>query len=82
MIYQKIKGNLVHKSAVIDWKNLIIGKNNYIGPYVVIGGNAQHPKKKILAKSILEIIIQLMNIQIFIDQLDIKKKLLLEITTI
>ena len=37
MTYQKIKGNLVHKTAV-DWKNLIIGKNNYIGPYVVIGG--------------------------------------------
>ena len=46
MTYQKIKGNLVHKTAVVDWKNLIIGKNNYIGPYVVIGGNAQHPRKK------------------------------------
>ena len=31
MTYQKIKGNLVHKTAVVDWKNLIIGKNNYIG---------------------------------------------------
>ena len=46
MIYQKIKGNYIHRSAVIDWKNLIIGKGNRIGPYVIIGGNAQHPRKK------------------------------------
>jgi len=50
MTYQKIKGNLVHKSAIIDWKNLVIGKNNFIGPYVVIGGNAQHPRKKNFGK--------------------------------
>ena len=46
MIYKKIKKNYVHKTAIVDWKNLIIGTNNFIGPYVVIGGNAQHPRKK------------------------------------
>ena len=35
--YKKIKGNLVHKSAVINWNNINIGKGNIIGPYVVIG---------------------------------------------
>ena len=50
MIYQKIKGNFIHKTAVIDWKNLQIGKNNKIGPYVVIGGDAQHPRKKSIGK--------------------------------
>ena len=46
MNYQKKKGNLIHKTAVINWKNLKIGINNKIGPYVVIGGEAQHPRKK------------------------------------
>ena len=46
MVYKKIKKNYVHKTAIIDWKNLIIGTNNIIGPYVIIGGNAQHPRKK------------------------------------
>lgn len=46
MIYNKIKKNYIHKTAIVDWKNLIIGNNNFIGPYVVIGGNAQHPRKK------------------------------------
>ena len=44
--YLKIKNNLVHPTAVIDWKKVIIGKNNKIGPYVVIGNDAQHPYKK------------------------------------
>ena len=42
--YLKKKGNLIHKTAIINWKKLIIGKNNIIGPYVVIGNFAQHPK--------------------------------------
>lgn len=46
MNYKRIKKNYVHKTAIIDWKNLIIGVNNFIGPYVTIGGNAQHPRKK------------------------------------
>ena len=44
--YKKIKGNLIHNTAVINWKNLVIGKNNVIGPYVVIGNSAQYPGKK------------------------------------
>lgn len=44
--FKKIKGNLIHKTAVINWKKLIIGKGNVIGPYSVIGGDAQFPKAK------------------------------------
>ena len=44
--YKKIKDNLIHRTAIIDWKNLVIGKGNIIGPYVVIGNIPQHPKKK------------------------------------
>ena len=49
--YRKIKNNLVHNTAIINWKDLIIGKGNKIGPYVVIGNDAQHPKIiKVLVK--------------------------------
>ena len=44
--FKKIKGNFVHKTAVINWKKVKIGKGNTIGPYVVIGNSAQWPKKK------------------------------------
>ena len=44
--FKKIKGNLIHETAVINWKKLKIGKNNIIGPYVVIGNSAQHPLSK------------------------------------
>jgi len=44
--YLKIKNNLVHKTAVINWKKVKIGKNNVFGPYVVIGNHPQWPKKK------------------------------------
>ena len=44
--YIKKNGNLIHKTAVVNWKKLSIGKNNIIGPYVVIGNFAQHPKSK------------------------------------
>ena len=47
---KKIKGNYIHKTAVINWSNLVIGKNNIIGPYVVIGNKAQFPKRKSLGK--------------------------------
>lgn len=53
MKYLKIKNNFVHNTAIIDWKNLEIGKNNTIGPYVIIGGEAQHPKKKSFGKIII-----------------------------
>ncbi len=42
--YIKKKGNLIHKTAVINWKHVIIGKNNIIGPYAVIGNLPQHPR--------------------------------------
>jgi len=47
------KGNLIHKTAVINWKKLSIGKNNIIGPYAVIGNFAQHPKEN--SNGIIEI---------------------------
>ena len=40
--FRKIKGNFIHTTAVINWKSLKIGKNNVIGPYSVIGTDAQH----------------------------------------
>jgi UDP-N-acetylglucosamine acyltransferase len=51
--YIKKKGNLIHKTAIINWKKLSIGKNNVIGPYVVIGNFAQHPRSK--SRGIIEI---------------------------
>ncbi|WP_440634609.1 hypothetical protein [Candidatus Pelagibacter sp. HIMB1746] len=51
--YQKKNGNLIHKSALINWKNVEIGKNNIIGPYVVIGNIAQHPRLKSNGKIII-----------------------------
>ena len=48
--FKKIKGNLIHETAVINWKKLDIGKNNIIGPYVVIGNRAQHPNAKSVGK--------------------------------
>ena len=44
--YKKYKGNLIHKTAIINWKDVKIGTNNVIGPYVVIGNYAQHPNSK------------------------------------
>ena len=44
--FKKIKDNLIHTTAVINWKKITIGKGNIIGPYVIIGNNAQHPKLK------------------------------------
>ena len=51
--YKKIKNNLVHETAVINWDKLLIGKGNKIGPYVVIGNDAQHPQKKSSGKIII-----------------------------
>ena len=51
--YQKIKNNLIHKTAVINWKKISIGKGNIIGPYVVIGNIAQHPMSKSTGKIII-----------------------------
>ena len=46
MKFRKIKGNYIHKSAIINWARLKIGKNNIIGPYCVIGTDAQHTTDK------------------------------------
>ena len=53
MKYIKIKGNLVHKSAVLNWNKITIGKGNIIGPYVVIGNSAQHPLSNSMGKIII-----------------------------
>ena len=66
--YKKIKENIVHPTAIIDWKNVILGKNNIIGPYVVIGNHANTLNKKVLGKLQLVIIIRLMNIVMCIYQ--------------
>ena len=71
--YIKKKGNLIHKTAIINWKKLSIGKNNIIGPYVVIGNFAQHPKMKSNGK----IIIGDNNFAIYICQQNLQKKQLL-----
>lgn len=44
--YKKYKGNLIHNTAIINWNKVKIGTNNIVGPYVVIGNYAQHPKSK------------------------------------
>ena len=51
--FKKIKGNYIHTTAVINWKSLIIGKGNTIGPYVVIGNQAQWKGKKNIGKIII-----------------------------
>lgn len=48
--YLNIKKNLIHKSAIINWKKLEIGTGNIIGPYVTIGMNPQHPTEKNFGK--------------------------------
>ena len=50
--FKKIKGNLVHKTAVVNWKDINIGKGNIIGPYVVIGNMPQWKNKKAVGKII------------------------------
>ena len=51
--FKKIKNNLVHPTAVINWKDLKIGKNNVIGPYVVIGNKGQWKNKKQSGKIVI-----------------------------
>ena len=77
--YIKKNGNLIHKTAVINWKKTHLGKNNIIGPYVVIGNIAQHPKSKSVGIVKLVITMFLMNIVIFTCLQISKKSLLLVI---
>ena len=51
--FKKIKGNFIHPTAVINWKSLTIGVGNTIGPYVVIGNQAQWKNKKNMGKIII-----------------------------
>ena len=44
MGFRKLKDNYIHKTAIINWRKVIIGKNNVIGPYSVIGTDAQHTR--------------------------------------
>ena len=44
--FKKIKGNLVHKSSIINWDKVKIGIGNIIGPNVIIGTEAQNPYEK------------------------------------
>ena len=40
--YEFLNGNLVHKTAQINWNRVSIGVGNKIGPFCVIGGESQH----------------------------------------
>ena len=51
--FKKIKGNYIHSTAVINWKSLTIGIGNTIGPYVIIGNQAQWKNKKNAGKIII-----------------------------
>lgn len=35
--FERVKGNLVHKTAIVNWDRVEIGKGNTIGPYACIG---------------------------------------------
>jgi UDP-N-acetylglucosamine acyltransferase len=53
MEYINYKGNKIHKTALVNYQNLLIGKGNVIGPYCVIAGDAQHSKKKSSGKVVI-----------------------------
>ena len=51
--FKKIKGNLIHHTAIINWKDLDIGTGNIIGPYVIIGNKAQWKNKRKSGKIVI-----------------------------
>ena len=51
--YIKIKNNYVHKSSIVNWGKIDIGRGNVIGPNVIIGTDAQDPYKKSKGKIII-----------------------------
>ena len=51
--FKKIKGNLIHHTAIINWKDLNIGTGNIIGPYVIIGNKAQWKNKRKSGKIVI-----------------------------
>ena len=40
--YDLVNGNFVHQTAQINWDRVDIGVGNRIGPFCIIGGEAQH----------------------------------------
>ena len=40
--YYHLHGNLIHKTADIKWENVELGQGNKIGPFCVLGGDAEH----------------------------------------
>jgi UDP-N-acetylglucosamine acyltransferase len=44
--WEWVGSNKIHKTALIDWEHVEIGENNTIGPYCVIGADAQSVKLK------------------------------------
>jgi UDP-N-acetylglucosamine acyltransferase len=53
MNYINYKGNKIHRTSIVDYDNLLIGKGNIIGPYAIIAAPAQHSKRKSLGKVII-----------------------------
>jgi UDP-N-acetylglucosamine acyltransferase len=53
MNYINYKGNKIHRTSIVDYENLLIGKDNIIGPYAIIAGPAQHSNRKSLGKVII-----------------------------
>ena len=51
--YKIVKGNKVHKTAIINWEKIIIGKGNVFFPYSIIGTDAQHSYEKTNGKLII-----------------------------
>lgn len=45
-MYEQVNGNLIHKTALINWDYVEIGTGNTIYPYATIGFDAQHPREK------------------------------------
>lgn len=52
-IFNKIKGNYIHPTAIVNWNKVKMGKNNIVYPYSCIGLDAQHPRE--VSNGIVEI---------------------------
>ncbi len=51
--FEDIKGNLIHKTAIINWDRVRLGKGNTIGPYACIG--TEPPNISQVSDGIIEI---------------------------
>ena len=72
--YELIKDNVVHKEAFVDWNNISIGAGNIIGPFSLIGSQAQHKFYETAGKFILVIIMFFMHFVIFLAHQHLKEK--------